>query len=71
VHREGPIWKYVRASMTVIGFLPPILVSPHCLSISPSGVCVCERERDREGEIDTERERYIYIYREREIDRER
>ena len=26
VHREGPIWKYVRASMTVIGYLPTIEV---------------------------------------------
>jgi predicted acylesterase/phospholipase RssA/CRP-like cAMP-binding protein len=25
IHRFGSLWKYVRASMTVLGFLPPIL----------------------------------------------
>ena len=24
VHKRGPIWKYVRASMTLVNFLPPI-----------------------------------------------
>eukprot|EP01104_Vermistella_antarctica_P014681 TRINITY_DN4671_c0_g1_i1.p1 TRINITY_DN4671_c0_g1~~TRINITY_DN4671_c0_g1_i1.p1 ORF type:complete len:1600 (+),score=389.07 TRINITY_DN4671_c0_g1_i1:371-5170(+) len=26
VHRDGPLWRYVRASMTLAGFLPPM---PH------------------------------------------
>ena len=24
VHRSGPVWKYVRASMTVLGYFPPV-----------------------------------------------
>ena len=24
VHKRGPLWKYVRASMTLVNFLPPI-----------------------------------------------
>jgi len=24
VHRTGPVWRYVRASMTIAGLLPPI-----------------------------------------------
>lgn len=24
VHRRGPLWRYVRASMTLVGYLPPV-----------------------------------------------
>ena len=33
VHRSGPLWRYVRASMTLAGFLPPICDSDGSLLV--------------------------------------
>lgn len=44
VHETGPLWRYVRASMTVIGMLPPLLDRGQLLV---DGGCVRQRARPR------------------------
>ena len=40
VHRNGTLWRYVRASMALVGFLPPV-----CDRLPPER----DRDRDRDG----------------------